>query len=59
MQPFSIAKLQARIIEHDETCMYEVLEDCSWDFEKVLSSYSAKLTTTKLPVVLMVTISCL
>jgi hypothetical protein len=25
MQPFSIAKLQARIIEHDETCMYEVL----------------------------------
>ena len=35
MQPFSVAKLQARIIEHDENCMYEVLEDCSWDFEKV------------------------
>ena len=37
MQPFSVAKLQAKIIEHDENCMYEVLEECSWDFEKVRS----------------------
>lgn len=38
MQPFSAAKLQAKIIEHDENCMYEVLEECSWGFEKVRPS---------------------
>lgn len=42
MQPLTVAKLQARIIEHDENCMYEVLEDCSWDFEKVRSPHSGR-----------------
>lgn len=35
VQPFPIASLQAKIIDYDADRMFEVLEDFSWEYEKV------------------------
>ena len=38
LQPLDIAKLQAKVIEHDQEKMYEVLEGFTWQHEKVRST---------------------
>lgn len=56
MQPFAIAKLQAKIIEHDEDRMFDVLEGFTWDFEKVWAYGQAQHNEICLSCILIVRI---